>query len=1085
MMDGDKIQEALDNLRMIVKSIVPKEITLHINHEIISQIGTFLGLPCNPVVSRTHNGKILRQELTCTSLGELFQQEFDNEHIHTTDGHRCSFHQESLFSHQVMAMLIALDHSREEDDHLQFIYGLTALLHDVGKKAVVSIFKKIGATGFPFHGEMGSMILQGLYNPEAHSIFVSQEEWEGMCRAISVHMCGYHETSLQKEDTGIKWNQLRLETDFVKQILVILSIADTFAAYPDDETRKQKENYTDFMESRRLFKVAIGQPYNHNLFNRICAGHGALFSVLGMSGSGKSTMIQNLIDLLISFGIPRDRIVIVERDMFMVKLVAQEKSWPIPKVRPNGQEYAKFFAEYVGMKNMKIGQRVNEEMKKMIVASLRRGDIIILDTVATLFGDYVYPGGKGLGTENELLINATKISIYVNRTTLATETDATKNGHTLDEQVTLMGECGVADRLPPGIGRPAQLKMLESLMTSRQLKEDCVDCSKRTRPHMTFTVSWSDVSTFGTNSMTHVIKQLVQYLVSEKVVLEKTQMDIRQLMEAMWDEYDGDFEKISVWFNERGFQMKTLLKNTPEFGKIFSIGYKDGLCYEWSERWCRQCRGVIVYVEDGNVSVLSRKLQRGAEILTGTHLEKQVTETQEIGGKREHRFDTVQKYTIEQVRNGAPISGFLTSKVDGSLLAVNLYRWNTSTAKMIWNLILKYADEFTKAVAYASRTSPYLVVMSTQNTFFHADIMHAYNTTALAVGLGVYTEEEIRQMATTKKPEEIIGQVVRAFIDRLIKFYNSMPKDNQSDAMTLSFETICANRTSAWGDKHTELALSYPNSGFYFLGVTCGLGSNSGYYLPHFAVSDAVRIANFSEPHWWKIENASEIAGMLNIMEGILTGINTEAQFMRAYPPSGGTLGRWDYEGFVFFTDARTVPGYNGNQEMYDYSKVKTPTYYICHKLKDAHILKLSQLPAETQARFPLAFDVANFFNDLEEKLVSSVSSLLEILTDAVNNLDHDLVKQLQTGPKKGFVKADRNIKMRILCATLEIKLAYPHFVKYFPDLPETAENVLRSIIMTVVPWSGDWKNKIATMVHDRDEKLRKLFSEIRERPVV
>lgn len=1084
MMSGENLEEAFDELWTEAHTLLPEEITLENNMEVLLLIGQFLNIESAPVVMR-QNGT---QKLVSSKIGDLFWNEFDESHIHTDGDYSCGYHEESLFSHLVMAMLIAINGSKKDDEHTQFLCGLTALLHDVGKKAVVSHHEwiqaetknKIRATGFPFHGEMGALVLQGLYNPTTFDQFVTRKEWEDICRVLAVHMCGYHDTTPQDPYTQVKWNQLRLENDQVKQILIHLSVADTYAAFPHPGFTKPP--FREHLVVQKELMASLGQDYDHDVFKQISQSHGTLISMLGTSGSGKSTMIRNLINFLCTIGISKDRIRVVDRDTIMVEQVAIVEGWEAPQERPTGEMYTLFYAKY---KENKLGSKVNQVMKQRIAEGLRNGDVVIVDTVATLFGDFVLPGGPIAGGDNELLVNAIKISIYMNRSSLATDIDGEKNGHTLKSQLEIMGECSLVNRLPLGIRKPGQMKCLESLMTSRRMQTDLQDWRKRTRPHLVFPVTWSDAIQLGHSHLEDHLIKLAPHLVSNIKTGEKDRMNIGELMTELWSEFEENVDKISDWFHARGFVLKTLLKNTDVAGTLFLISYRDGLCFEWSERWCRECRGVVIWMDGDQARVMSRKLQRGAEVLTGTHLRQGVEETQELGAKRHHRFDQCQKYTMDALREENEIHGFLTSKVDGSLLAVNMYRQGSPLALFVTKLIENYADPFTKAVANACRDSRYLIVLSTQNTFFHADIMHAYNTTALGVGLGIYTHEQMVELAKTKKPCEVIAEIiavlnarVNAFVDNLPTLEGSM---SQIDVMTLSFETICAYRTSAWGDKHTELAISYPNSDFYFLGTTCGLDGSSGSYLPHFATSTAVQAANFSEPLWWKVDSGKKVSGMLNMLDGILTSIHTEEEFMKLYPPTGGTVGRWDFEGFVFFTMS---DGIEGATEKYDYSKVKTPTYYICHKLRDEHILKLSQLPPETQQRFPLAYDVGAFFNNLDERLTRSVRALVADLQEAAQKSHHPLHDRLSKGPRKGFARGSQEVKMRILVATIEGELVYPYFAKEFSDLPSSSEQTLRKLIMELKPWGSDYAEAIRKLVANRDPTVRKMFKEIRERPI-
>jgi hypothetical protein len=148
---------------------------------------------------------------------------------------------------------------------------------------------------------MGSLILQRAYNND-FSRFLSEEEYESMCRAVCVHMCGYHDTDPANSQTQYRWNLLRNETDTVKRILHPLSLADTFAAFGNSEEAIQQ-----IIASRPSFVEYINQ--SANLMNGMHNKDGIIIQVKGTSGSGKSTLVRQMISF---FGI--NNIVLIDRD---------------------------------------------------------------------------------------------------------------------------------------------------------------------------------------------------------------------------------------------------------------------------------------------------------------------------------------------------------------------------------------------------------------------------------------------------------------------------------------------------------------------------------------------------------------------------------------------------------------------------------------------------------------------------------------------------------------------------------------------------------------------------------------------------
>lgn len=188
---------------------------------------------------QTHWTNCLNQYITIT-LNTLID-EISKEHFHqnvNTDGIHivfskknvktasCDYHVESLLEHSLMAMIIAIDISSDED---AVISGLTALLHDIGKPGCLSVYGN--NIGYPFHGEYGACILSSMYS-DAISAYVTFTQWQTMCDAIGIHMCSYHTTD-NSEWSTYRRTLSQLASPDVKKLLWNLSFGDTFGKISD------------------------------------------------------------------------------------------------------------------------------------------------------------------------------------------------------------------------------------------------------------------------------------------------------------------------------------------------------------------------------------------------------------------------------------------------------------------------------------------------------------------------------------------------------------------------------------------------------------------------------------------------------------------------------------------------------------------------------------------------------------------------------------------------------------------------------------------------------------------------------------
>src|ERR1700744_4565164 len=189
-------------------------------------IGIIMHINFNIMIS---DGK--KQNMRETNLLEMFNT-IKTNHCHTmkvkSHTYICEYHKESLFSHLHLASLMTLIQVSKNSEMVykeKLLIVLTALLHDIGKfesyqPITIDAGRKL--LGFAFHGEMGSGIIQQMYNMKFEKYF-SKEEWEMMARTVCVHMCGYTEVDQESISAKYKWSLLRLENQSVRNCLKYLS----------------------------------------------------------------------------------------------------------------------------------------------------------------------------------------------------------------------------------------------------------------------------------------------------------------------------------------------------------------------------------------------------------------------------------------------------------------------------------------------------------------------------------------------------------------------------------------------------------------------------------------------------------------------------------------------------------------------------------------------------------------------------------------------------------------------------------------------------------------------------------------------
>ncbi|AYV78570.1 MAG: hypothetical protein Edafosvirus18_19 [Edafosvirus sp.] len=1072
------IAETLETYKVFLKDF-PDLIHTKINNlktltisPYLKQIGVLLQIKFNIYVVKKG-----LQEMKEVDFASILK-EISNHNIHkvTVKGqvYKCDFHIESLLAHLILAMLttmaylpealadapkvstdvpevstdvpevstdVPVEEIKEEEKKLSkhVLYGFTALLHDIGKYSCVGILniKDKKWTQFPFHGEMGSGIIQQAYNDEFAKL-ISKAEWEYIARTICVHMCGYHEHNPHLAQTKYKWSLLQLESSNVKEMLSILSVADHFAGIKK-RGEVHEVDYKSFIESRDTFKKSItSSTFDIKEFMKTNTLQGTILMMCGMSCSGKSTLTTKIVSALNKFGITT---CIIERDDVLCKCVAKFLKEPIPAGKVTGETYLRYRKVY---EEKKLSNVVNKTMSSEIDKELKTGKFVILDTVMNIF--------KGIETATpESIKKAFKIAIHVIRDQLITEEDGKRLGISLSKQLEIHGDKTEFAWLPQSIigenhfgGR---LKQLTSISTA----SDVFGCRDKMRPHLVHTATWK----LGHDEL---IRQLLilggTEMKIESGATNEMIMNICEYVNHLYKQYG--FDRMKSMITTNGF----LLKSYAEFdNKMIKIKYIDG-CQYWKAKWARQCRGVFLFLNSNDKFIcIKYQLQRGAEIC------------KEVSNMPYYELlDDVQQDTVQKIINNDPLNGYLSFKSDGCLLGISLFKKGTEICNEILKYIKNHGDEFAKSVNKIAieMNLPFVPVIGSQNTLFVGEDIHSYVMTAIASSNG-FSNEEIKKMAELKKPNEVFEDIGHLLLTNVLNFYNATHDSLKSNIMTLSFEAVCKNRTCAWNNIHKELAISYQSSFIKFLGCTYCLGEEKnemGEFKAHFQLEKELSVTNWNEPIWWKITSATQIEEMLQDLSKCLDqkGDMDEKKFFTKYKPYNSMLLQdliIDYEGFVFYRDV--------GKGRLDYSKIKTLIYYKTHKFHTDDLAFIMNLSPHIEAIFPNAKLIKNFFKELPTQLKFACNDIIEVCLKPKE--ENKLFSGLPEKAKTSFDKHNISVKMKMFInSSPEWKdICYNIFVKYFTYLPneENTHCLLKSIIMSLSPCEDDLDKRIIEMTTD------------------
>lgn len=967
--------------------------------------------------------------------------------------HSCNFHRESLFTHLHMSALVVACRKilRGEEDLL--IPTFAALLHDIGKPACMHgiEFEKSKSIAYQFHGELGAGMIGQIYN-DKFAEFINKPDWENMCRLICVHMCSYHATDFTTFSSKYKTSLARLETPNIQKMLVDMSMGDHFGAFRSED---HTESPSKFVDSRHAYIDALSPPFSMDRYLAEYGTNGIVIFVRGMSGSGKSTLIRKLKAHLKEKGVPCR---VVERDEIVWKVASDFLGSPYVGYRPVGDEYSRLRKVY---EDNKLAGRVGDVFKMEITNGIALGEVVIIDTMMTYFKSISF-------NVPAVLKNAFIMAIDVVRNIPLTDADSARIGVTLNKQIEIHSDRSEWSWLPLSV-KP-QFRDLSSRCTAQDVRNEM----SITRPHIVHIVAWNNYAVLGEDHLYAQLDMITEPMTRiVEVKINTDDMDIIQYFNHMYKTHGFDTACSMITEQRYMVHPPSQFRGTELEKEFVRIVYLESN-RDWRKKWARQARGVILYKTDEDLWIpVKYHLQRGAESLTGMHVRHGVSETQDMTIKGIDIFDDIQQDTMNKLLTETPISASLSFKVDGSLLGVTVYRGKLGNIMGAYTL--KYGDAFAKAVYnVGKRIAPDLTfILSTQTTLYMGVQMQDYNVTAMLVGFNIVTEDELDELAKTNTPAQVFETHGEEVIDR----FRRLAEGIEGDVVSISCETVCKNRMSAWKTLHTELAVSYENSFVRVLGVAV-CSSSSIVWKPHYEYSELLAYAELMEPLYWMITNTNTIESMLTDLSLVIRQKMTETAFLDKYPPNNtyDTLLYFDWEGFVGLRTDRS----------YDYFKIKTEEYYNSHKFTYSKIPYLIDLSKTASNIFPLCGIVANFFTTLKPALCSAYNDINSILSEPEET--NRLFATMPDKAKKSYSKQSIPIryKMLINASTNFDEISQEVFYKVFPILatnPTEQGNIaatLKGIVMQFQPWLGNLSEngdaRVSAMIDAHDETLQTLF---------
>jgi len=1023
-----------------------------------------MGIPLPPqfVVKKTKEGFVQSMDHTLNTIGDFFKEKVAGKHYHSDGLHTCP-HKESLLDHLKECARICLTYAIElKFSPLECKKAYVAgLLHDIGKMGTLTKLSKYLA--FKGHPIVGGALIELFFSQAITEKFgITLEDWGDIAAAASVHMCSYFKgqtSQLHKQSVAIL-------PDGVKRLLAVLSIGDPLAMEPSEGYSKtKKEIFEDVMSSYEEYMETLKSPFNPALLNK---KQGTIIFLNGSSGAGKTTLA---IKLLEKFGV---KAIWCNRDFLMVLITLERLGKkPIKSYEEITPElYNWCHAEYVKSKKAWASQ-INAAMRREIAEALQLGKIVLVDTLAAM-----YESVTSFLPDNA--IHAYRVVIWLHRNQPFTEAETTgRLGMSLPLQLSIHGEKSLLNPLPLNINWFNMSPATESGVTATgELKEEAYQ-------------SFLGLTFCGrVGAMNHVldhvcekIKEIHTYqktLPKIPVLAQTYDMILIELVQRLKDV--GGLEAIVQFFTAYSY---TVNRYIPD---VVGIKYIDGMNQIWQPLWSREARGRFYYIGSEKVVELKSALQRGIEVLTKAHMDMGIKATQDVDPKAWDIFDANQRAVLKSFSGSNAIDAYLSGKVDGSLLIINIIPIGSEQYKLIVDLALAHGDEFTKTiVSYCIENGLDLVTVSTQGTLFIGPDMQDYFITAIEPLIG----QKISVMADWT-------WVVPIFVARVLKYYKSM---NISSMVNLCFEAYCKDRTTITGKEHTELAIGYDHSGFNLLGMMY-----NGNYVPHFKMPRHT----FTQPIFIRVSSTDQVFQLMKELDEVVMGVRTKEQFLSNFAIDEFTAPVIQFEGFVLLTQ---LP--NGR---FDYAKYKAGLYYKCHKVHKENIQELCQLPPSCSEHYPIIKKMKGFFDGLNVKLEALVSESFQVLESQINKQSSFYKSQAvkaqarwdavidakipevahmcpaccyfadqtkETALKDAALKELAKNKETIFRMMLNIKDVSKELVcligaittRLFGLESEELMSFVKNLFMKIEPWKAGWQNRLAELLKTFDEAVNELYA--------
>lgn len=408
---------------------------------------------------------------------------------------------------------------------------------------------------------------------------------------------------------------------------------------------------------------------------------------------------------------------------------------------------------------------------------------------------------------------------------------------------------------------------------------------------------------------------------------------------------DGGIEEIKKFFERCATAGHHYKLTVYEVKNAFLIGVKyiDGRNGLWQGQWALQARGafyVITTTPDGevNVKLIKGAVMRAAELLSKYLVDSGVKETQDVKKtKKPTVFAGWQKQLMDDFRTDTEdiaVKGFISFKADGSLLVITVYKYGTFEYNIMLGLCQQKYNTLPSvqlaAVDYAVKNvGADLIMFASQGTLIFDEMMN---------------NKFLNYIMSRNITLDMFFSEIYAL--------SSLVGDHP--VKSFSFELISS-------EKHGEIATQYANDDLVFIGVMY----RDEQFDPHFTSAQTI----FNEPFWAPVSSTGDVTMWLRRLEDVVYGRVAASELFgeKTIHP----------EGFILYTVDPDVP------ERLNASKIKTPVYYLIHKMLLEGLRVLLDLPEALDFYYPELKRLRVFYTDIDQKIAAFKAQVIEAI-DAI-----------------------------------------------------------------------------------------------------